>query len=187
MGKVSDDKYKREAKQNPLNPLNPFLKMKGVKLKILTDTREQLPYTFENYPVQIGRAALTVGDYSLAGFQDRIAIERKSLNDLIGCLTGTNRIRFEKELARAGSFERFAVVVESDIQDVSAGHYVSKMQPHAALQSITAFYIRYGIPFLFCGNRDGAEYMTFSILQKYYYEIEKRFKILSPKISRDTQ
>ena len=147
-------------------------------MKILTDTREQKPYTFKKYPVQTERATLAAGDYSLAGFQARVAVERKSLDDLIGCLTGKDRERFEKELARAGSYERFAVVSESDTQDVSAGHYTSNMEPHAALQSITAFYIRYGIPFLFCGNRDSAEYVTYSILQKYYYEIEKRFNIL---------
>lgn len=153
--------------------------IKGLKLKILTDTREQLPYSFEKYAVQTEAAALAAGDYSLAGFQDRVAVERKSLNDLIGCLTGADRSRFEKELARAGSFERFAVVVEASLQDLTAGRYTSNMEPHAALQSITAFYIRYGIPFLFCGNRDGAEYMTFSIIQKYFYEIEKRFRILT--------
>jgi len=147
-------------------------------MKILTDTREQLPYSFEKYPVKAETTGLPVGDYSLAGFSDRIAIERKSLDDLVGCLTGKNRERFERELSRAGSYERFAVVIEADIQDVSAGHYTSNMKPHAALQSITAFYIRYGIPFLFCGDRPGAEYMTYSILQKYTYEIEKRYKAL---------
>jgi len=148
-------------------------------MKIIIDSRERLPFAFEKYPVQIERAALAAGDYSLAGFQDRICIERKSLNDLIGCLTGKDRTRFEKELARAGSFERFAVIVEADIQDISCGRYTSNMKPHAALQSITAFYIRYGVPFLFCGDRDGAEYMTYSILEKYAYEVEKRFKILT--------
>jgi ERCC4-type nuclease len=152
-------------------------------LKLLTDTREQLPYTFEKYPVETEPAALAAGDYSLKGFQVRIAIERKSLNDLIGCLTGKDRTRFEKELSRAGSYERFAVVIESDIQDVSAGRYTSNMKPHAALQSITAFYIRYGIPFLFCGNRDAAEYLTYSILEKYAYEVEKKFKVLTKSAS----
>ena len=147
-------------------------------MKVLIDTREQLPYKFFKYSVKTETTGLPVGDYSIAGFTDRIGIERKSIDDLITCLTGKNRDRFERELARAGSFERFVVVIESDIQDVSAGRYKSDMKPHAALQSITAFYIRYGIPFLFCGNRDGAEYMTFSILQKYYYEIEKRFKVM---------
>lgn len=100
---------------------------------ILTDTREQLPYTFSKYPVQTEFAALAAGDYSLKGFQDRVAVERKSIDDLIGCLIGSDRNRFEKELARAGSFERFAVVIEASLQDVSAGRYKSDMKPHAAL------------------------------------------------------
>ena len=148
-------------------------------MKILTDTREQRPYRFENYRVESEPAALNCGDYSLKGFQDRVAVERKSLADLIGCLTGSDRTRFEKELARAGSYERFVVVVEASLQDVSGKRYRSAMEPHAVLQSVTAFYIRYGIPFLFCGSREAAEYMTFSIIQKYHYEIQKRFKILS--------
>lgn len=146
---------------------------------ILTDTREQRPFSFGAYQITAELATLPTGDYSLKGFHDRVAIERKSLNDLIGCLTGPDRDRFERELARAGSYERFAVVVEASLQDITAGRYKSNMTPHAAMQSITAFYIRYGIPFLFCGDRDGAEYMAFSILQKYSYEIEKRFKLLS--------
>ena len=145
-------------------------------MRILTDSREQKPYDFQKYPVEAETAALTAGDYSLAGFQDRIAVERKSLNDLVGCLTGKNRERFERELMRARSYELFAVVVEANIQDVSDKKYKSGITPHAVLQSITAFHIRYGIPFLFCGSRDGAEYMTYSLLQKYIYEIEKRYK-----------
>ena len=146
---------------------------------ILTDTREQKPYSFTTYQTTTAAAALSCGDYSLKGFQDRVAVERKSLADLIGCLTGKDRTRFEKELARAGSYERFAVVVEASLQDISGRRYRSAMEPHAVLQSVTAFYIRYGIPFLFCGDRGGAEYLTHSILQKFAYEIEKRFNLLS--------
>ena len=145
---------------------------------ILTDTREQRPYSFRDYQTPTEAAALSYGDYSLKGFQDRIAVERKSLNDLIGCLTGSDRTLFEKELARAGSFERFCVVVEANLQDISGKCYRSVMEPHAVIQSVMAFYIRYGIPFLFCGDRGGAEYMTYWIIQKYHYEIEKRFKAL---------
>ena len=151
-------------------------------MKIITDTREQLPYQFENYQVEISTSALMAGDYSLAGFQDRVAIERKSLDDLIGCLTGKDRSRFEKELARAGSFERFAVIVEASLEDISFKRYRSAMSPHSVIQSIMAFYIRYGVPFVFCGSRDAAEYLTYSILQKYLYEIEKRFKTLQAAV-----
>jgi hypothetical protein len=92
---------------------------------------------------------------------------------------GKNRERFERELARAGSFERFAVVIEAGLHDVKAGRYRSEMKPHAVLQSVTAFYIRYGIPFLFCGDRAGAEYLTYSILEKFAYEIHARLKLLN--------
>ncbi len=143
---------------------------------ILTDTREQTPYTFDRWNIEIKAAGLPTGDYSLPGFENQIAIERKSLDDLINCLMGGNRIRFEKELSRARSYELFAVVVESNLSDIANGLYQSSMKPTAALQTLAAFYVRYDVPFLFCGNRSGAEYIVFSLLQKYIQEIEKRFK-----------
>ena len=48
-------------------------------MNIIIDTREQNPYTFEKYNVTIERAVLPVGDYSLPGFEDHVAIERKHL------------------------------------------------------------------------------------------------------------
>jgi ERCC4-type nuclease len=144
---------------------------------IITDTREQLPFPFTKWPeVEIHRAALDAGDYSLLGFEDRAAIERKSLDDLVACLMGDNRTRFEKELARARRYDLFVVVVEAGLENVARGNYKSQMNPQAALQSVTALFVRYAVPFMFCGNRDGAEYMTYSLLSKYLYEIEKRYK-----------
>ena len=144
---------------------------------VIMDTREQLPFTFTKWPeTQIQQAALPCGDYSLAGFEDRAAVERKSLDDLISCFMNSNRDRFERELARARRYELFAVVVEAGLQDMAQGRYKCQMKPHAALQTVTAFFVRYGIPFMFCGNRAGAEYMTYSMLSKYLYEIEKRYR-----------
>ena len=143
---------------------------------ILQDNRENLPYLFDRWPVEVKAATLKTGDYSLPGFTDQAAIERKSLDDLIGCLTGSNRSRFERELSRARSFELFVVIVESDLSQISNKQYHSVMNPDAVLQSIVAFHIRYGVPFLFAGDRCGAEYLTYSLLQKFLYEIQKRFK-----------
>ena len=53
------------------------------KMVIIIDTREQLPYSFD-VPSEV--ATVPVGDYSIAGLEHRIGIERKELNDLIGCL-----------------------------------------------------------------------------------------------------
>ena len=54
------------------------------------------------------------------------------------------------------------------------GLYRSEMKPHAVLQSVIAFQVRYTVPFLFCGDRAGAEYTTFWLLAKYAREIEER-------------
>ncbi len=51
------------------------------------------------------------------------------------------------------------------------------MKSHAALQSIFAFQVRYRVPFIWAGNRAGAEYVTFSLLEKYLAEIQKRFEM----------
>jgi len=44
-------------------------------MQIITDTREQAPYTFNRYPVEVISGTLTAGDYSLPGFTDEVAIE----------------------------------------------------------------------------------------------------------------
>jgi DNA excision repair protein ERCC-4 len=146
-------------------------------VRILIDTREQLPFSFEAYPgATTESAALPCGDYSLPGFEDRVAVERKSIDDLIGCLMNDNRARFERELARARHYELFAVVVEATLGDMAAGRYRSEMRPKSALQSVLTFFVRYGVPFIWAGNRAGAEYVTHSLLSKYLRELEERFK-----------
>lgn len=139
-------------------------------MRILIDTREQQPLSFTGYEVDPEPATLPVGDYSLPGFEDRAAIERKSLNDLVGCLMGKDRDRFERERARGRHYGLFAVVVAS-LADVSQGRYRSEMKPQAALQSIITFQVRYRAPFIWCGNRVGAEYITYGLLSKYLKEI----------------
>ena len=49
-------------------------------MTIIVDSREQAPFAFEHdrYGVQIQQGALTVGDYSLAGLTDKVAVEPRS-------------------------------------------------------------------------------------------------------------
>lgn len=148
-------------------------------MRVIIDTREQAPFLFGQYDAQVERGTLPTGDYSLPGFEDRVAIERKSLDDLVGCLKGGNRDRFERELARGRAYELFAVVCEGSWQDVSAGGFRSEMRPQAVLQSIMAFMVRYQVNFIMAGSRAAGEYITFSLLAKYMREIEERFKMAS--------
>ena len=85
---------------------------------------------------------LSEGDYSVCGLEDRIAIERKSLSDLVSSLTH-DRKRFEKELAKTRSYQRFYVVCECSAEDILSGRYRSEASPASVWESICAFSIRY--------------------------------------------
>ena len=59
---------------------------------VVVDSRESAPYRFENLPnegrklvVRSVTRGLKTGDYSIAGFEHRVAVERKSLPDLFNC------------------------------------------------------------------------------------------------------
>lgn len=145
-------------------------------MKIIRDTREQAPFTFGGYDCEVQAGTLPTGDYSLAGLVDRCAVERKSLDDLLGCLTGEGRDRFERELARARGLDAFAVVIEAGFQDMAEGRYRSRMKPHAALQSVLAFQVRYGVPFIWAGTRTGAEYTAYHFLRHYLREASARYE-----------
>jgi DNA excision repair protein ERCC-4 len=147
-------------------------------LRIVVDSREQCPFRFEGYPVEVETGALASADYSLHGFTDRIGIERKSLPDLVACL-GVERERFARELARLRGYDCAAVVVEATADDLRAGHFRAKLNPEAAWQSVLAFAQRYRIPFFWSDSRADAEETTFHLLRHYQHDRMRELKALS--------
>ena len=141
-------------------------------ITIKIDTREQQPYEFENLS-EVG--TIPIGDYSICGLENHIAIERKELNDLIGCLT-TDRDRFERELFKGRSLDYFGLVIECSLSDLANGHYRSQMGPKSAIQSLLAFSVRYRLPIFFAESREYGQRVTESLLVKYGREIEKKFE-----------
>lgn len=164
--------------------LRPELTMRCISLVLVADTREQAPYQFEQYDCELAHASLPTGDYSIAGLEGHAAIERKSLDDLISCLMGDGRKRFERELARLRGYDMAAVVIEASMEDVRQHNYRSKMQPHAVLQSILAFQVRYGVPFTWAGSREGGEYCTYWALSKFMREAEMKYRVLFSNYGR---
>lgn len=139
-------------------------------LTIIEDTREQTPLDFSAFPfVTVERGTLHSGDYSVKGWESQFAIERKSLADLIGTITQGHE-RFERELQRLMSFQYAAVVVEASEIDLRTGKYRSMLLPRAAVGMITAFEVRYRIPFHFCGNRVMAAQRIYELA--YYFQRE---------------
>ena len=146
-------------------------------LTVIADSREQRGLTFsgERYAgCTVETGTLSVGDYSLKGLEDRVAVERKELDDLVSCL-GKERPRFERELLRGAALDAFCVVIESTWHELAHGKYRSQMNPHSACQSVLAFMGRYRVPFLFAGNRSGAEYACHGFLKQYLESARKRW------------
>ena len=148
-----------------------------IPLQVVVDSREQCPFRFEGYPVEVETGALASADYSLHGFTDRIGIERKSLPDLVACL-GVERERFARELARLRGYDCAAVVVEATADDLRAGHFRARLNPEAAWQSVLAFTQRYRIPFIFCDDRSDAERTAFDILRHYQHDRMRELQAL---------
>ena len=141
---------------------------------IIIDTREQSPYTFEIIdptPETIIRK-LKTGDYSIDRFEDRIAIERKTLSDLYGSLGGkksTRRDRLEREMKRMCDMDFAAVIVEADWKTIIKNPPSrSKLKPVSVLATIIAWMQRYGVHWLTCPNRTFAEKATHRILDRWY-------------------
>jgi DNA excision repair protein ERCC-4 len=137
----------------------------------IIDSREQLP--FDLSPLKSKIDTLDAGDYSVRGLENQIAVERKSLADLVGCC-GVERERFERELQRLLSYATRAVVVEASWADLERGEWRSKLTPQSATGSVLSW-IGSGVPFLFASSREAAQRATsrllFSAARHRYREI----------------
>lgn len=149
---------------------------------VVIDTREQTPWTFLDLscdqqdgggPLTIPtvRGSLASGDYSLLGFETRVAVERKSFIDLFGTI-GQGRDRFERELQRLADFDFAAVVVEASWEEVSTSPpQFSQLKPKTVFRSILAWSVRYPrVHWFAAGPRRLAEVTAFRLLERWLRE-----------------
>ena len=137
--------------------------------KIAIDTREQRPLEFEWLSE---RVTLATGDYSIIGYEDQIAIERKSLTDLDSTVIH-NRDRFERELERFRSIPFKCIVVESDMRKLFLKSRRGQAHPMSIIGLCLAYQIDYDIPFLFSSTREIAAKVVLSFLHRAYKRLPK--------------
>ena len=117
---------------------------------IVIDSREQTPLAFENLPAEVG--TLGTGDYSIRGLEHLIAVERKSLPDLLACC-GRERDRFKRELQRLKAYPFRLLVIETTAAELEAGDWRSKLKPNHVLGSLAAWQAQYSLPVWLGGDR----------------------------------
>lgn len=156
---------------------------------VCIDSREQFPFPFVGYRcdardqyrpliIRTKVEGLRTGDYSLEGFEEVIAIERKSLSDAYSTFC-QGRERFERELERLDAMPGFAaVVVEAGwptILNSPPPH--TKFSPKSFYRSVKAWQIRYrGVHWEFWETRSMAERATLRLLERYYFDDQERKK-----------
>ena len=132
---------------------------------IVIDTREKLPFAFAGYETRV--VTLQTGDYSLLGFEDRVAVERKSKSDAYGCV-GKGRKRFVKCLERLAALDRAAIVIERSIEDFDQNPPArTRIDSRMAVGSYISWACKYRIPVFWCESRAYAERVTVRFLAAY--------------------
>ena len=122
---------------------------------VLVDTREQEPYSFDARVVAVERRALPAGDYSVAGMETSVAVERKSLDDFVSTVIH-GRERFRNELRKLAGYSAACVVVEAGLLDVLLHRYRGDAHPNAVLGNALSIILDFRIPVFFCSNRQAA-------------------------------
>jgi ERCC4-type nuclease len=97
---------------------------------------------------------LATGDYSVQGLENIVAVERKSLGDLLGCI-GQNRERFDREVIRLLAYPVRAIVVEACWADLERGEWRSQITSSAAIGSVLGW-IAQGVPIIMAGDHPRA-------------------------------
>jgi DNA excision repair protein ERCC-4 len=149
---------------------------------VVIDTREQDPYTFgglcadakdQRRPLEVRQVVrgIPTGDYSIEGYEEQVAVERKSLADLFRTVGGGRR-RFERELGRLCELDIAFVMVEGTWEDVllrPPEH--SELSPKAVERSVIAWQQRCpNVHWWTCNDRHQAEAFTFRILERFWKE-----------------
>lgn len=132
---------------------------------IICDTREKKPLDF-GAGVDVVKRKLDSGDYSIDGYENKIAIERKSLQDLVNTVTAGHE-RFRAEYLRMMKLDFACVVVEARLSKLLAHGYHGKSDPLTILRICLTLILKYRIPILFVENREQAAFVVKEILYKY--------------------
>ncbi len=96
------------------------------------------------------KAKLDAGDYSVVGFEQRVAVERKSLRDFVGTVIH-DFDRFARELQKLSAMEAACIVVEADLTAVLCGHHQDALRavaPQSLMGASTYIGIKYRVPVL---------------------------------------
>ncbi len=140
-----------------------YLKKKSSKSKskprivtILIDDRERNSWTINHQGFKFETKRLKVGDYTIKGFEDQVAIEKKSgIIELISNLSGKDRPRFKRFLEKLSKYPIKCIVIEDSLSHIDAAFRAcpkTHLEPFSIYYWLSVITIKYKIPVLFIGS-----------------------------------
>lgn len=149
--------------------------MQNTDFTIVVDTREQQPWTFDNYAT--AKKKLDTGDYSIVGLEHLLGIERKkSISEFANNIVEK---RFIDVVTRLSRLKYPFLLFEFDLKDVliyPVGSTVPKrmwnnikISPAFLMKNIIELQLLHNINVMFCGSSSNAEKMAEFLLKKVFY------------------
>lgn len=144
---------------------------------VIIDTREQQPWEFTSSSIDSTiRQKLDTGDYSIAGLENVLCIERKKSVSEIA--TNITTDRFKNELERMAQFKYKFLILEFNYSDIDLYPEYSGL-PKATIAKIrvrgpfimkflSEIQVKYNIHVLCCQNPRYAQYVATNIMKQVY-------------------
>jgi ERCC4-type nuclease len=133
--------------------LKPFQFPDGFGISI--DTREQESIFGTRIPkgLVVHSKTLIDADYSITGMEDRFAVEKKQISDLISYCT-SEREKTKRKLLRFSKMEWVGLmVVVGRESELYQPYQYSNVSPEVIRQSLVSFSVRWGLH-IYVGNRE---------------------------------
>ena len=135
---------------------------------MVVDTREQKPlFTPPEKGLMVKTDTLHNGDYSILGFEDQFAVERKGISDFLGYISHERKRTVEK-MKRLTQYAFKALVIESGEDELFFGSMYSKVSVEVIRAAQVSFQVRYGVHLFISADRSKIERVILDWAIKYY-------------------
>lgn len=152
---------------------------------VIKDTREQDGYFFPKHITCNGmiEQKLDTGDYTIAGLEDKICIERKGCVEELAVNLGQKKHAFLNEIERMKDFEYKFLILEFSLEDLTKfpdetripikNKASVKITGKYMLKCLIEFQLYNNIHVLFCGNK----YNAFLAISSIFKRINEMYTI----------
>lgn len=155
------------------------------KLTIIQDTKEKEPWNFLFYDECKAQVCqhLETGDYTAAGYEKDIVIERKHSTGELATNLGIKYEQFRAELERMVEYKYRYVICEFTLDDIYAFPANSgiprtkwgklRMNGRFIAKRFMELCEEFGVEIIFCRNKEEAEQRALMVILQHVEEINK--------------